>query len=71
MQWHHGGLTRRHSGPQGQVKPHTIIDDPADWTSSSLKGKEDEFTYVITEDDKREILQVFTATCLLNLFTPE
>lgn len=48
----------RHSGPQGQVKPLTIIDDPADWTSTSLKGREAEYTYYITQEDITELLQV-------------
>ena len=48
----------RHSGPQGHVKPLTIIDDPSDWTSASLQGRESEYTYQITEADVKEIVQV-------------
>ena len=40
------------------MQPLTIIDDPADWTSSSLQGKEDTYTYHITEADIIEVLQV-------------
>ncbi len=36
--------------------PHTIIDDPSDWTAESLKGKEAEYTYELTESDVKEIL---------------
>ena len=46
----------RHSGPQGKVVPHTIIDDPSDWTAESLAGKEEEYTYQLTKEDVQEII---------------
>lgn len=45
----------RHSKP-GSVKPLTIIDTPADWTSASLAGKEAEYTYQVSESDVRELV---------------
>lgn len=36
--------------------PHTIVDDPSAWTAESLKGKEAEYTYELTESDVKEIL---------------
>ena len=39
------------------MKPLTLIDSPADWTSSGLQGREDEFTYVFSEDDKAELIK--------------
>ena len=39
------------------MKPHTIIDSPADWTSASLKGKEATFTYRFTEADTAELIK--------------
>ncbi|KAK9845169.1 hypothetical protein WJX84_011671 [Apatococcus fuscideae] len=45
----------RHSGPQGKVKPLTIIDHPSDWTSASLKGREQEYTYQWTAADTQEL----------------
>ncbi|KAK9863979.1 hypothetical protein WJX84_007599 [Apatococcus fuscideae] len=44
-----------HSGPQGKVKPLTIIDHPSDWTSASLKGKESEYTCRWREADTLEL----------------
>ena len=46
----------RHS-KQGAVRPHTIIDGPADWTSESLKGREDEYTYTFTPSDVSELIR--------------
>ncbi len=40
----------RHSGPQGNVEPLTIIDDPADWKASDWEGREDEYTYRFTTE---------------------
>lgn len=48
--------SRRHSGPQGKVVPHTIVDDPSDWTAESLAGKESEYTYKLTDADVKEII---------------
>ena len=45
----------RHSKP-GSVKPHTIIDSAADWTSEGLKGHENEFTYHFTDTDVAELV---------------
>ena len=47
----------RHSGPQGHVKPLTIINDSADWTATSLAGKEHEYSYRLSAEDFKEILQ--------------
>lgn len=44
------------SGPQGKVVPHTIVDDPADWTAETYEGKEDEYTYQLTKEDVNEII---------------
>ena len=49
------GRQRRHS-KQGSVKPLTIIDGSADWSSTSLEGREAEYTYVFTEADTAELL---------------
>ena len=46
----------RSSGPQGSIEPLTIIDDPADWTAESLKGKESTYTYTLTKVDVNEII---------------
>ena len=51
------GLVYRHSGPQGAVKPLTIIDSPADWTSEGLKGQEATYTLRFSEADRAEIQQ--------------
>lgn len=56
-------VSGRHSGPQGYVKPLTIIDDPADWTSTSLHGRESEYTYYITQADVDELLHVSKILC--------
>ena len=45
----------RHSGPQGKVKPFTIIDDPADWKRSDWVGREAEYTYQFTLEDVAEL----------------
>ena len=45
----------RHSS-QGSVKPITIIDGAADWTSKSLKGREHEFTYQFQDADVKELV---------------
>ena len=45
----------RHS-KQGQVKPLTIVDTPADWTSSGLEGRAHEYTYTFTQDDTAELV---------------
>lgn len=45
----------RHSGPQGKVKPFTIIDDPADWKRSDWVGREAEYTYNLTPEDVAEL----------------
>ena len=44
------------SGPQGKVVPLTIVDDPADWTAETLKGKEDEYTWTLSEQDVQDII---------------
>jgi hypothetical protein len=49
-------MSCRHSGPQGKVVPLTIINDPCAWTAESLKGKESEYTYELTENDLTEII---------------
>ena len=51
-----GCIACRSSGPQGSIKPLTIIDDPAAWTAESLKGKESEYTYTLTKDAVGEII---------------
>lgn len=45
----------RHSGPQGKVKPFTIIDDPADWKRSDWVGREAEYTFSFTPGDVAEL----------------
>ncbi len=45
----------RHSGPQGRVKPFTVIDDPADWKRSDWVGREAEYTYQLTLQDVAEL----------------
>lgn len=45
----------RHSGPQGKVKPFTIIDDPADWKRSDWVRREAEYTYQFTPEDAAEL----------------
>ncbi len=49
------GTACRHSGPQGKVKPFTIIDDPADWKRSNWVGREAEYTYLFTPEDLFEL----------------
>ena len=44
------------SGPQGKVVPLTIVDDPSAWTAESLKGKEEEYTWTLTEKDVSDII---------------
>ena len=38
------------------MKPLTVIDSPADWSSSGLKGRESEYTYVFSAEDTKELL---------------
>lgn len=45
----------RHSKP-GSVKPLTIIDSEADWTPSSLEGREREYTLEFQESDVKELI---------------
>ena len=45
-----GAMRGRHSGPQGKVKPLTIVDDPADWKASDWEGREEEYTYRFTAE---------------------
>ncbi|KAK9812337.1 hypothetical protein WJX73_003313 [Symbiochloris irregularis] len=42
---------------QGNVIPHTIIEGPADWTSTSLAGKESTYTYTFTDSDTKELIR--------------
>ncbi len=51
----------RHSGPQGKVKPLTIIDDPADWKAADWQGREDEYTYTFSQADTEELLAAVEA----------
>lgn len=44
------------SGPQGKVIPLTIVDDPADWTAESLKGKKEEYTLTLNDKDVKDII---------------
>lgn len=44
----------RHSSP-GNVRPATIIDSAADWTSTDLQGRDDEFTYHFQPEDVKEL----------------
>ena len=55
-----GTCVRRHS-QQGSVKPLTIIDSPADWTSASLKGREAEFTYALSDAEVAELISAVDA----------
>ena len=54
-------LPCRHSGPQGKVKPLTIIDDPADWKAADWQGREDEYTYTFSQADTEELLAAVEA----------
>ncbi|KAK9816577.1 hypothetical protein WJX72_002145 [[Myrmecia] bisecta] len=45
----------QHSGPQGKVRPLTIIDDPAAWKASDFKSP-DEYTYYFTKEEQQEII---------------
>eukprot|EP00891_Asterochloris_glomerata_P005068 jgi/Astpho2/5068/Aster-x0233 len=50
-----------HSGPQGKVKPLTIIDDPSDWKAADWQGREDEYTYTFSQADTEELLAAVEA----------
>ena len=46
---------RRVSGPMGEVKPYTLVDDPSAWTAADWAGKEQEFTYELSDADIDEV----------------
>ncbi len=39
----------------GQVKPYTLVDDPSAWTAADWAGKEQEFTYELSDADIDEV----------------
>lgn len=45
----------RRSGPQGSVKPYTIIDDPAAWMAADYQHDESKWVYVLTKQDIKEL----------------
>ena len=44
----------RHSGPQGEVHPLTIIDDPSAWIASDYPDPA-ELAYLLTDEDINEL----------------
>ena len=45
----------RHSGPQGQVEPFTIVDDPSAWLVKDFQGREGAYIYTFTPEDIQEL----------------
>ena len=41
--------------------PHTIVEGPADWTSTQLQGRDAEFTYTFTKADFAELIKAVEA----------
>ena len=41
----------RETGPQGSVRPYTIVKDPAAWKAAEWRGREDEWILQLSEED--------------------
>ena len=39
----------------GEVKPYTLVDDPSAWNAADWAGKEQEFTYELSDADIEEV----------------
>jgi hypothetical protein len=52
-------LLCRHSGPQGNVIPLTIIDDPADWRAADLAPSD--YTYTLSQAEVQELIDATEA----------
>ena len=45
----------RHSGPQGEVEPFTVVDDPSAWRAADYAGREAEWLAPLTPSDIAEL----------------
>ena len=57
----HSKFACRHSGPQGQIEPFTIVDDPSAWVAADYRGNEDAFIYRLTKQDLKEVAAAVAA----------
>ena len=56
----------RTSGPQGQIEPLTVIDDPSAWTAASVK-QADDWIYKLNASDISEIDSALELVASLNV----